>query len=128
MMCRAEMWWRIFVCFKGYPLELIPLTVARIPSMHICIEFIHELIAQPHVDKQVWPWIFYFMPYYLAACCCERCHRRLLLGILFLRFLCLWPKSCFKINTTLLVEHFIWFLGFIWVNSTDADLLLLLLS
>lgn len=41
------------VHFQGYPLELIPLTVARIPSMHICIEFIHELIAQPHVDKQI---------------------------------------------------------------------------
>jgi len=39
---------------QGYPRELLPLTVAGIPSMHICLDFIPELIAQPHLDKQVW--------------------------------------------------------------------------
>ena len=42
------------VCeLQGYPRELLPLTVAGIPSMHICLDFIPELIAQPHLDKQV---------------------------------------------------------------------------
>lgn len=41
------------VHFQGYPTELIPLTVAGIPSMHICVDFIPELIAQPHLDKQM---------------------------------------------------------------------------
>ena len=38
---------------QGYPRELLALTVAGIPSMHICLDFIPELIAQPHLDKQV---------------------------------------------------------------------------
>ena len=38
---------------KGYPRELLQLTVAGIPSMHICLDFISELIAQPQLDKQV---------------------------------------------------------------------------
>lgn len=38
---------------QGYPCELLPLTVAGIPSMHICLDFIPELIAQPELEKQV---------------------------------------------------------------------------
>ena len=39
--------------FQGYPSEVIPVAVAGIPSMHICLDFIPELIAQPHLEKQV---------------------------------------------------------------------------
>ena len=38
---------------KGYPIELLPLTVAAIPSMHICINFLPELLTQPSLEKQV---------------------------------------------------------------------------
>ncbi|XP_013972203.2 integrator complex subunit 2 isoform X4 [Canis lupus baileyi] len=38
---------------QGYPCELLPLTVAGIPSMHICLDFIPELIAQPELEKQI---------------------------------------------------------------------------
>ncbi|XP_068124850.1 integrator complex subunit 2 [Hyperolius riggenbachi] len=41
------------VHFQGYPCHLLPLTVAGIPSMHICLDFIPELIAQPEVEKQI---------------------------------------------------------------------------
>uniref|UniRef100_A0A6I8P0Y9 Integrator complex subunit 2 n=1 Tax=Ornithorhynchus anatinus TaxID=9258 RepID=A0A6I8P0Y9_ORNAN len=41
------------VHFQGYPSELLPLTVAGIPSMHICLDFIPELIAQPELEKQI---------------------------------------------------------------------------
>nr|XP_045746203.1 integrator complex subunit 2 [Mirounga angustirostris] len=41
------------VHFQGYPCELLPLTVAGIPSMHICLDFIPELIAQPELEKQI---------------------------------------------------------------------------
>ncbi|VDP14216.1 unnamed protein product [Soboliphyme baturini] len=36
--------------FQGYSDELIPMTVSRIPSMHICLDFIPELFA--HGDRQ----------------------------------------------------------------------------
>ena len=39
--------------FQGYPNELIPLTVSGIPSMHICLDFIPELIAQPQRSKLI---------------------------------------------------------------------------
>lgn len=39
--------------FQGYPRELIPVTVSGIPSMHICLDWIPELMAQPELDKQV---------------------------------------------------------------------------
>jgi len=39
--------------WQGYPCELLALTVAGIPSMHICLDFIPELIAQPELEKQV---------------------------------------------------------------------------
>uniref|UniRef100_A0A4W3JCT6 Integrator complex subunit 2 n=1 Tax=Callorhinchus milii TaxID=7868 RepID=A0A4W3JCT6_CALMI len=41
------------VHFQGYPSELLPLTVAGIPSMHICLDFIPELLAQPQLEKQI---------------------------------------------------------------------------
>jgi len=40
---------------QGYPVEILPVTVAGIPSMHICLDFIPELVNQPHLEKQVWP-------------------------------------------------------------------------
>uniref|UniRef100_A0A8B9HRR0 Integrator complex subunit 2 n=1 Tax=Astyanax mexicanus TaxID=7994 RepID=A0A8B9HRR0_ASTMX len=41
------------VHFQGYPQGLLPLTVAGIPSMHICLDFIPELLAQPQLEKQI---------------------------------------------------------------------------
>ncbi|XP_062373767.1 integrator complex subunit 2 [Sardina pilchardus] len=41
------------VHFQGYPQALLPLTVAGIPSIHICLDFIPELIAQPQLEKQI---------------------------------------------------------------------------
>lgn len=41
------------VHFQGYPVELLPVTVAGIPSMHICLDFIPELINQPQLEKQL---------------------------------------------------------------------------
>uniref|UniRef100_A0A672T6M8 Integrator complex subunit 2-like n=1 Tax=Sinocyclocheilus grahami TaxID=75366 RepID=A0A672T6M8_SINGR len=38
---------------RGYPQALLPLTVAGIPSMHICLDFIPELLAQPQLEKQI---------------------------------------------------------------------------
>ena len=40
---------------QGYPQALLPLTVAGIPSIHICLDFIPELLAQPQLEKQVSP-------------------------------------------------------------------------
>lgn len=37
--------------FQGYPMRLIPLTVAGISSMHICLDFLPELISQPQHTK-----------------------------------------------------------------------------
>lgn len=39
--------------FQGYPIELLPVTVAGIPSMHICLDFICELVNQPQLEKQL---------------------------------------------------------------------------
>ena len=41
------------VHFQTYPLHLLPMTTAGIPSMHICLDFLVELLAQPQLDKQV---------------------------------------------------------------------------
>ncbi|XP_053213228.1 LOW QUALITY PROTEIN: integrator complex subunit 2-like [Panonychus citri] len=41
------------VHFQGYPSELLPFTVSSIPSMHICLEFIPELLSQPDLEKQI---------------------------------------------------------------------------
>ncbi|XP_022248205.1 LOW QUALITY PROTEIN: integrator complex subunit 2-like [Limulus polyphemus] len=39
--------------FQGYPSKLLPITVTSIPSMHICLDFIPELLSQPQLEKQV---------------------------------------------------------------------------
>ncbi|KAK6641527.1 hypothetical protein RUM44_013239 [Polyplax serrata] len=41
------------VHFQGYPRELLSITVQGIPSMHICLDFIPELLRQPSLEKQV---------------------------------------------------------------------------
>ncbi|XP_071448160.1 integrator complex subunit 2 [Hetaerina americana] len=41
------------VHFQGYPRELLPVTVQGIPSMHICLDFIPELLSLPALEKQV---------------------------------------------------------------------------
>ncbi|PNF24457.1 Integrator complex subunit 2 [Cryptotermes secundus] len=41
------------VHFQGYPQELLPITAPGIPSMHICLDFIPELLSQPSLEKQV---------------------------------------------------------------------------
>ena len=38
---------------QGYPTELLPMMVSGVPSMHICLDFIPELLAQPQTEKQV---------------------------------------------------------------------------
>ena len=39
--------------FQGYPLQLLSMMVSGVPSMHICLDFIPELLAQPETHKQV---------------------------------------------------------------------------
>lgn len=41
------------VHFQTYPSELLTITTDRVPSMHICLDFIPELISQPDLEKQV---------------------------------------------------------------------------
>ncbi|XP_050360472.1 integrator complex subunit 2 [Nymphalis io] len=41
------------VHFQGYPRELIQVTVQGIPSMHICLDFIPELLSQASLEKQI---------------------------------------------------------------------------
>ncbi|XP_061418175.1 integrator complex subunit 2 isoform X1 [Lethenteron reissneri] len=41
------------VHFQGYPSELLHVTVAGIPSMHICLDFLPELLSQPQLHKQL---------------------------------------------------------------------------
>ena len=41
------------VGWQTYPLALIPMAVQGIPSLHICLEFIPELLQQPQDYKQV---------------------------------------------------------------------------
>lgn len=41
------------VHFQTYDRNLLPLTVSLIPSMHICLDFLPELLAQPNLSKQV---------------------------------------------------------------------------
>lgn len=38
---------------QGYPRELLPITVTGIPSMHICLDWIPELLSQPEPEKQI---------------------------------------------------------------------------
>ena len=39
--------------FQCYPDPLLPVMVTHVPSMHICLKFIPELVTQPQTDKQV---------------------------------------------------------------------------
>ncbi len=39
------------VHFQGYPIQLLPMVVSGVPSIHIAMDFISELLSQP--DKQV---------------------------------------------------------------------------
>lgn len=41
------------VHFQGYPRELLSMTVRGIPSMHICMDFVPELLGMPEMDKQI---------------------------------------------------------------------------
>ena len=41
------------VHFQTYPRELLSLTVSTIPSMHICLDFLPELLSQPDLKKQI---------------------------------------------------------------------------
>lgn len=41
------------VHFQGYPRELLGVTVKAIPSMHICMDFVPELLGMPEMDKQI---------------------------------------------------------------------------
>ncbi|XP_058467120.1 integrator complex subunit 2 isoform X2 [Malaya genurostris] len=41
------------VHFQGYPRNLLPITVRGIPSMHICLDFIPELLSMSEMDKQI---------------------------------------------------------------------------
>lgn len=41
------------VHFQAYPSELLATTSDKIPSMHICLDFIPELLGQPDLAKQI---------------------------------------------------------------------------
>ncbi|XP_060079254.1 integrator complex subunit 2-like [Ylistrum balloti] len=41
------------VHFQGYSDEILPVAVAGIPSMHICLDFVPELLSQPQIEKQI---------------------------------------------------------------------------
>lgn len=41
------------VHFQGYPRELLAMAVRGIPSMHICIDFIPEILGIPEMEKQI---------------------------------------------------------------------------
>lgn len=41
------------VHFQGYSRELLSLTVRGIPSMHICLDFLPELLSMPEMEKQI---------------------------------------------------------------------------
>lgn len=41
------------VHFQGYPRELLSMTIRGIPSMHICLDFIPELLSMAEMDKQI---------------------------------------------------------------------------
>ena len=41
------------VHFQGYPKQLLEITVTSIPSMHICLDFIPELLSLPDWEKQI---------------------------------------------------------------------------
>ena len=43
----------LHAALQGYPTQLLPMIVSGVPSIHICMDFIPELLAQPQIDKQV---------------------------------------------------------------------------
>ncbi|XP_076108239.1 integrator complex subunit 2-like [Mytilus galloprovincialis] len=51
--------------FQGYPEELLNITVPGIPSMHICLDFVPELLSQPQMHKQI------FAIKMMAHLCCQ---------------------------------------------------------
>jgi integrator complex subunit 2 len=53
---------------QGYPLELLGVTVAGVPSMHICLDFAPELLAQPSLEKQVWYVLFLIIEVRFDVC------------------------------------------------------------
>lgn len=89
---------QVFICepnlaklvhFQTYPSKLLPIAVSSVPSMHICLDFIPELLCQPDLDKQVFAielasylCLQYAIPKSLniAKLCINVCHT--LLGVL----------------------------------------------
>ena len=41
------------VHFQGYPHAILPLVVAAVPSMHVCIDFLEELMARDELEKKI---------------------------------------------------------------------------
>ncbi|CAH1986857.1 unnamed protein product [Acanthoscelides obtectus] len=41
------------VHFQTYPSELLEVVIKGVPSMHICLDFLHELMQQPSLNKQI---------------------------------------------------------------------------
>ncbi|KAG5897826.1 hypothetical protein JTB14_011826 [Gonioctena quinquepunctata] len=41
------------VHFQTYPSELLEVVVKGVPSMHICLDFVQELMQQPSLNKQI---------------------------------------------------------------------------
>ncbi|XP_066261717.1 integrator complex subunit 2 [Euwallacea similis] len=41
------------VHFQGYPSELLEVVIKGVPSMHICLDFLQELMQQPSLNKQI---------------------------------------------------------------------------
>ncbi|EDX18216.1 GD17348 [Drosophila simulans] len=41
------------VHFQTYPKSVIPMMVASVPSMHICIDFVHEFLNVTEMEKQI---------------------------------------------------------------------------
>jgi hypothetical protein len=49
----ARSWSLIILTNQGYPSELIEVIVKGVPSMHICLDFLQELMQQPSLNKQI---------------------------------------------------------------------------
>ncbi|XP_055840595.1 integrator complex subunit 2 isoform X2 [Episyrphus balteatus] len=41
------------VHFQTYPRELLGIAVRGVPSMHICIDFLHEILGMPEMERQI---------------------------------------------------------------------------
>ncbi|KAJ8981975.1 hypothetical protein NQ317_002149 [Molorchus minor] len=41
------------VHFQTYPSELLDVVIRGVPSMHICLDFLQELMQQPSLNKQI---------------------------------------------------------------------------